>query len=631
MAYIIAFWGFFPLYFIFRFVVTQILIKRQYKARIKLNIVFRFLLFFPIFAPVKYTHSKYTEPAYKFTVWAIVLQLLLLVGISANILRFVFIGVEYSSGIFTLINLCVFVGLIWYLIYIWKGGGGTVLNVATMDPISMQKGVSHVKDPYTITELSNREMIIRYKSVITEYELALQYELGFSKQGFNTVSFETIKNVYEYLENEVGLVTKVIDSNNNASVYTFSKTKRNMLLSRELPNGIKQTYDYNIDGSISEIKVLSPTGSVIALYKYTRERDNKIISVEELNRQIDFKYDTESRLLQETYNGTVNVDITYSYDNEGNRLEKVHNGNKKVYEYSDENILSSEMYNGITIFYSYDLNNNLISQKATDKHSLYYLYNSPSMDVLFDYSRSHRTSVSTRSRLNNALTGSSKSTLTGTGNESFKYDKRGCIAWKMDSYGWKTTYVTDYIHDNTTLAELDYDGNIVASYVHYCDNPMQNSKFMPSHVVSQTRLNKTSYYIYDGFGSVRMLTDSNGNITDTYDYDSFGNILHRTGNTRNEYLFAGKRYDPFTGLYLFITVVGPKHDLRSIPRFMNPKTGLYLTTNTNFWRNRLHLSSPAYDEIISERVGNNYYRFANQNPVSIIDDAYGSKTTQRVY
>jgi hypothetical protein len=30
----------------------------------------------------------------------------------------------------------------------------------------------------------------------------------------------------------------------------------------------------------------------------------------------------------------------------------------------------------------------------------------------------------------------------------------------------------------------------------------------------------------------------------TYDYDAFGNLLHQTGTTPNNYLFAGEQFDP---------------------------------------------------------------------------------------
>jgi RHS repeat-associated protein len=59
----------------------------------------------------------------------------------------------------------------------------------------------------------------------------------------------------------------------------------------------------------------------------------------------------------------------------------------------------------------------------------------------------------------------------------------------------------------------------------------------------------TSYYSYDGHGSVRQLTDTAGNVTDTYTYDAFGNLLERSGSTQNNMLFAGEEFDPALGVY----------------------------------------------------------------------------------
>ena len=35
----------------------------------------------------------------------------------------------------------------------------------------------------------------------------------------------------------------------------------------------------------------------------------------------------------------------------------------------------------------------------------------------------------------------------------------------------------------------------------------------------------------------------------TYDYDAFGNLIHSTGSTPNNYLFAGEQFDPDLNLY----------------------------------------------------------------------------------
>jgi len=37
--------------------------------------------------------------------------------------------------------------------------------------------------------------------------------------------------------------------------------------------------------------------------------------------------------------------------------------------------------------------------------------------------------------------------------------------------------------------------------------------------------------------------------TVTYDYDAFGNLIHSTGTTPNNYLFAAEQFDPDLGLY----------------------------------------------------------------------------------
>jgi RHS repeat-associated protein len=81
-----------------------------------------------------------------------------------------------------------------------------------------------------------------------------------------------------------------------------------------------------------------------------------------------------------------------------------------------------------------------------------------------------------------------------------------------------------------------------------------NRRYTWGHwLLSQTQLTNgewtTSYYGYDGHGSVRFLTDSTGAITDNYDYDAFGNLIRKFGTTPNTYLFAGEQYDKTLDLY----------------------------------------------------------------------------------
>ena len=75
----------------------------------------------------------------------------------------------------------------------------------------------------------------------------------------------------------------------------------------------------------------------------------------------------------------------------------------------------------------------------------------------------------------------------------------------------------------------------------------------------------TSFYGYDGGGSVRQLTDSTGTVTDEYEYDAFGNSFTKSGTTPNNYLYRGEQYDSDLALYY----------LRA--RYYNPQTGRFMS------------------------------------------------------
>jgi RHS repeat-associated protein len=104
----------------------------------------------------------------------------------------------------------------------------------------------------------------------------------------------------------------------------------------------------------------------------------------------------------------------------------------------------------------------------------------------------------------------------------------------------------------------------------------------------------TSFYGYDGHGSVRFLTNSTGAVTDTYDYDAFGNLINQTGSTPNNYLFAGEQYDPALGLYY------------NRARYLNTNTG-------RFWSMDTFQGDPGSPDSLHK------YVYAASDPVDRID------------
>ncbi len=74
-------------------------------------------------------------------------------------------------------------------------------------------------------------------------------------------------------------------------------------------------------------------------------------------------------------------------------------------------------------------------------------------------------------------------------------------------------------------------------------NTVQKEYVFGDDLISQTGEGVTHYFMTDGLGSTRSLTDSSGNASDAYFYDAFGNTLAQTGSTDNDYLYTGEQFD----------------------------------------------------------------------------------------
>ncbi|MBZ0167635.1 MAG: RHS repeat-associated core domain-containing protein, partial [Candidatus Omnitrophica bacterium] len=79
--------------------------------------------------------------------------------------------------------------------------------------------------------------------------------------------------------------------------------------------------------------------------------------------------------------------------------------------------------------------------------------------------------------------------------------------------------------------------------------------------LTMTRSSTTYYYLMDGLGSVRQLTNSSGTIVESYDYDPYGgttiydssltDITSTGSGIDNPYMFTGRRFDEETGIYYY--------------------------------------------------------------------------------
>ncbi|WP_253938789.1 RHS repeat-associated core domain-containing protein, partial [Hahella sp. HN01] len=113
---------------------------------------------------------------------------------------------------------------------------------------------------------------------------------------------------------------------------------------------------------------------------------------------------------------------------------------------------------------------------------------------------------------------------------NFGYNLDGIRTRKLES-GANTDFIVDQNRDYAQVLQEVVNGAKQVSYVYGDD------------LLSQARAGDVSYYVYDGQGSVRSLTNQIGVQTDSYHYDAFGILLHSEGDTPNSYLYTGEQYD----------------------------------------------------------------------------------------
>jgi RHS repeat-associated protein len=145
-----------------------------------------------------------------------------------------------------------------------------------------------------------------------------------------------------------------------------------------------------------------------------------------------------------------------------------------------------------------------------------------------------------------------------------------------------TTTTTNYLYDgDNVLEEVDNSGNVIARYT--------NGKEI-DELLTGLHSGTTSYYENDGLVSITSLSDHTGVLANTYTYDSFGKLTGSSGALTNPFEFTARQFDEETTLYFY----------RS--RYYDASVGRFIS-----------------EDSISFGGGSNFYRYALNSPVNLID------------
>ena len=389
------------------------------------------------------------------------------------------------------------------------------------DPFFAANGLGGAQVTFTYTA-SGRRASMNDASGLTTYSYDSRDRLLSKATPFGTVTY-----TYDNADNILTLTS----SNAGGAAMTYSYDELNRLASAgdasgvtsytydavgnlsgfAYPNGVQTSYAYNALNRLTQTTSTCATGTGctapgtgIASYTYTLGAAGNRLSVAELGgRTVNFAYDNIYRLTSETITGgsSQNGVISYQYDPAGNRLQR----NSAVPAVPATGLLNYDANDRISTD-PYDSNGNLLN--AGGGSNLYdfenHLVRSGGVDIVYD-GDGNRVGETVAGTTTNFLVAE----LNPTGYTQVLDELIGGAVTRTYSWG------QELINERQTIGGLL----------------------------------KTSFYGYDGHGSVRFLTDPTGAVTDTYTYDAFGNLISQTGSTPNNYLFAAEQFDQALRVY----------------------------------------------------------------------------------
>ncbi len=325
------------------------------------------------------------------------------------------------------------------------------------------------------------------------------------------------------------------DANGNLETLTYA-------------NGVTHTWTYDARNRLKDLSISDVGSQVLESHAFELKATGHRTKITEgSGRVVNYSYDNLYRLTEESITGApggLKGTTAWTYDLVGNRLSQTSSLG------SLPNLAESYSGNNWLDSHTYDDNGNTVASEISNYESEIVV-----VDDFYDW----------RNRLVR------RQLSDGTAIEVV-YDGHGDRIRKtiVDLSAPQPLTHTTYLVDRNNLTgyaqvveEYDTSGNLDVIYTYGLD------------LISQDRRNADSsgeftqsYYLYDGLGSVRALTDDSGAVTDTYTYDAWGVELASAGSTENAYRFTGEQWDVDLGMYF----------LRA--RYLNVETGRFHTMDT---------------------------------------------------
>jgi RHS repeat-associated protein len=384
------------------------------------------------------------------------------------------------------------------------------------DIVSLLDANQQVIDRYDY-DYNERDWLVKRSDSIGGVERSISYTYDLAG---NRTSATTPSSTVFYTFDERNRLDTVIQNGIVLADYDYDANSR--LTTTTFGNGTQEIRQYDVLNRLTYLEN-HKDNTILSSYAYTLDKvGNRTQVVENDSRTVDYSYDNLYRLTKEQITDSVYGDRAseFVYDMVGNRLAQTENvgGDTTItaYIYDANDRLLREVIDGqVAVSYVYDANGNTVSKQDASGSTLY------------DWND--------EGRLVGAIV------LDENGNPQqqmeYHYNSSGIrVASSLD--GQQTYYLID---DSQTYAQVLEEYNNTGT--------LQVAYTFGNDLINQTRNGLTTFYMVDGLGSTRLLTDVQGNVLNIYDYDAFGETISQSGNVDNQYLFTGEQFDQGLGDY----------------------------------------------------------------------------------
>jgi RHS repeat-associated protein len=324
--------------------------------------------------------------------------------------------------------------------------------------------------------------------------VTLSYTYGPDDQLTSVSNSDPAIGATHYTYDGVGRLSSVQYGAQGSFTFAYDTVGRIANLNR--PNGVVDTFTYNASGDLVG-RDATRGGTPVAAFDYGIDpATGQRTSLTDNFGTHTFNYAANGNLVAANHPASSGLaNEAYSYDAAGNRRTV---GVTSTFDAADR-LLSDGTFN-----YTYDGEGNLISKAPRGGGAATtYTWNSDHQLIGIAYPD-------------------------GT-SSSYRYDAAGRRAAAIDK-GTEVRFVNDGLN---VAGDYNRSNQLQASYVAGLET---------------VAAGQPSYYVSDGLGSVRALTDGAGNVTGRYQYNSFG--VPSAGNAApSRDTFTGYQFDSASGLY----------------------------------------------------------------------------------